>query len=99
MPVTDFRTQADAIAYALGEPATHTEWAVAYHWPNHPTTHSPTVDRQAAAAEAEDLNLAVATVMLSGRLDPTYPTRTAVAYRETRVLPDGTQIISPWKEN
>ena len=98
MPATTFRSTADAIAYTLGEPPQQVEWAIGYQWPDGLITHAETRNEAEARRDAEDINIGAASNMLRDRPDPHHPVRSWAAYRETRMLPDGTQIISPWTE-
>jgi hypothetical protein len=92
-----FRTTADAIAYALGEPPERVDWAIGYVWADGETTFCGMRDETEARRDADDINLGSAAITLSGRTDRSHPVRGFAAYREHRSLPDGTQIIGPWQ--
>lgn len=89
---TSFAATAEAIAYALGEPPDRTDWAVAYVYDDGEVRYRELDDEQEARAEAERSTLAGLTRPVSGAS----AVRAYVAFRQTRVLLDGTQIVSPW---
>lgn len=98
MATATFQTTAQAIAYALGEPPQAVDWAIGYLWPDGETTYCDARGERDARREAEDINFGAASHSLRPNADPSHPVRAWAAYRETRVLSDGMQIISPWTE-
>lgn len=87
-----FAATAEAIAYALGEPPDRTDWAVALIYDDGETRIQPADDETEARSRAEVATLEASTRKTSGTL----PVAAYATFQEVRVLPDGTQIISPW---
>lgn len=90
-----FRTTAEAITYALGEPPQRVDWALAIVYDDGEVRYIDTLDEDEARtqAAAESLHL-----LVDGPVGHSGAVRAFPAFQEVRVLPDGTQIISPWTE-
>lgn len=92
---TTFRTTAEEIAYALGEPPDRVEWALAYVYDDGEVRYIDMFDEDEARtrAQAEALQL-----LVDGPVGHSGAVRAFAAYQEVRMLPDDTQIINPWTE-
>lgn len=96
MTVTNFEDTAKAITYLLGEPPTRVDWAVAcvYADPEE-IRYRECDDETEARSDADGVTL---DAILRGHDGGSMPVRAFPAYREVREMPDGTQIISPWRD-
>lgn len=92
--MTDFQTTAQAIAYALGEPPDRVDWATAWVYDDGEVRYRDRDDEREARDDAAVTNVEAVVRKPSGA----FPVRGFAAFRETRVLADGTQIINPWRE-
>jgi hypothetical protein len=68
---------------------------VAYVYADGDTTYRELADEVTARADAERINLGALSIGHSDRFRPDWA---FVAFGEIRVLPDGTQSISTWRE-
>lgn len=90
---TTFRTTAEAIAYALGEPPQRVDWALAIVYDDGEIRYIDTLDEDEARERAAAKSLQL---FVDGPVGHSGAVRAFAAFQEVRMLPDGTQIIGPW---